>query len=137
MEKNGNNFIIKISSNEACKLSSYLINKKIGTDLETRYENAIQIKKVLMNSSEQKLWNLMLKNSLILVSVDSFLALTNRYSPIRQRICIMLAILEAHPDYFSSFYNKKLSYFDHFRMLFLLMTSPFKILIGILIVNLY
>ncbi len=137
MDKGEDKFLVKISSNEARKLACYLISKLIGAEEIERYEMAVQIKQVSMNLSEQKIWSLMLNYSIVLASVDSCLALTNRNSPIRQRICIMLAILEAHPDYFSSFYKKRLRFLDHLNLLFSLFASPFKIMLGILIIKLF
>jgi len=128
---------IKIPSNEAIKLASYLVGKPIGHEVTIRYEMAVQIKQVSLNSHEQRVWNLMLSYSLILTSVDSYLALTDRNCPIRKRICIMLAILEAHPNYISSFYFKRPQFIDHMNLLFSLFTTPFKVVLGILIIKLY
>lgn len=137
MDKGEDKYLVKISSNESHKLACYLISKIIGAEEIERYEMAVQIKQVSMNQSEQKIWSLMLKYSIVLASVDSCLALTDRNSPIRQRICIMLAILEAHPNYFSSFYKNRLHFLDHLNLLFSLFASPFKIILGILIIKLF
>lgn len=134
MDKGEDKILVKISSHDANKLSWYLIGKQVGAEVIDRYEMAVQIKQLSMNLSEQKIWSLMLNYNIVLASVDSCLALSNRHSPIRQRIFIMLAILEAHPDYFYSFYKKKLRFLDHFNLFFLLFTSPFKIMLGILII---
>jgi len=128
--------LLDIHPDEAHKLAFYLVSKSIDNEMINKYKMAVQIKQVSINPDEKKIWHLMLNYSLILASVDSCMALINRHSPIRQRICIMLAILEAHPAHITSFYKKKLHFIDHLNLLFHLVISPFKIMLGLLIIKL-
>lgn len=124
-----------LAENEASILAAYLISKRIGKEEIARYERAIEIKKIFLSSSEQRLWNLMLRHRSILASVDSGLALINSNSPLRQRIAMMLAILEAHPDHISSFYIQRPDIFTHISLLLTLFMAPFKAILGIIIIK--
>jgi len=101
----------KITEREPQTLSKYLVGKECSSEMAQRYTNAVNKINAGLSTSDQSRWNRMLSNVFYLKMVDSGLAVTNPQSPLRKRIFIMLAILEASPDFTESFLPQKRSIF--------------------------
>lgn len=122
---------------EASKIAIYLIGKECGCILAERYKSAIEIQQVILNDKEQKLWNLALKGTFWMASIDSGLALINPKSQIRKKIFIMLAILETTVDFHTFFIPEKMSKFKTILLLGLNgIKAIFHAIIGLFIVKL-
>jgi len=82
---------------EAEVIARYLIGISPTAEEKQRYGQAAAECGLRMNESEAALWARMMNHPSLIAPIDSALALRNPLSPIRQRIFIMLAILEATP----------------------------------------
>ena len=102
---------IKIADGEAKILSKYLVGKECSEEIIQRYQEAANKLNAGLNDTEQKTWNKMLSSSFYLKLIDSGLAISNPQSALRKRIFIMLAILEASPDFTASFLPQEKSIF--------------------------
>ena len=102
---------ISITDREAHILSKYLVGKGCSSDMAYRYAGAVNKLNASLSAEEQVRWDKMMSNSFYLKMVDSGLAITNPQSALRKRIFIMLAILEASPDFTESFLPQKRSVF--------------------------
>ena len=100
---------ITIGDREAQILSKYLVGRECSTEIANRYAEAVNKLSAGHSASEQTTWQKMLSNSFYLKMVDSGLAISNPQSTLRKRIFIMLAILEASPDFMESFLPQKRS----------------------------
>ena len=102
---------ITIADREAQILSRYLVGRECSTEMANRYAEAVIKLSAGHSASEQTTWQSMLTNSYYLKMVDSGLAISNPQSALRKRIFIMLAILEASPDFTESFLPQERSVF--------------------------
>jgi hypothetical protein len=82
---------------EADTLGRYLIGCFPTDEERLRYATAIAKTGLPMNAREELLWNRMMDHPAIIPSVDAALALKDPLNPLRHRIFVMLAILEAGP----------------------------------------
>ena len=65
-----------------------------------RFEDAVRLKvPVLEVPRDRALWRLMTRGPGWVRLVDAGLAFADPYSPVRHRVCLMLAILEASPHH--------------------------------------
>lgn len=102
---------IKIADHEAQILSKYLVGKECPSEIADRYLEAVNKLNAVFNDKEQKTWSKMLISPFYLKLIDSGLAISNPQSALRKRIFIMLAILEASPDFTESFLPQERSIF--------------------------
>jgi hypothetical protein len=89
---------VQMSKDDAQRLARYLLDEDALPDEIERYIRAIDAGEASLTSACQRhLWKLAMRSKLWLGLVDAGLALTEPYSPIRHRLCLMLAVLEASP----------------------------------------
>lgn len=128
-------FIVK---NEAKILSHYLIGSCIEDKEASLYSQALTQKNLVFEPYEERLWRLMLKNTLLISSIDAGLAILKPNCVIRERICVMLAILETHPAFFNLFImDKRASLREWIELLSSMALTPFRAFIGIVIIKFY
>ena len=83
---------------EAHRLARHLIGEDPLPEEVQRYLRAIEVRgATLERPRDARLWQLMMRRPWLIGVVDAGLALTDADSPIRQRLCLMLAVLEASP----------------------------------------
>jgi hypothetical protein len=83
---------------EARTLARYLIGEDPRPAEAGRYALAIEaVALPLERERDRRLWALAMRSRTALGLVDAGLALVDPYSPVRQRVCLMLAVLEASP----------------------------------------
>jgi hypothetical protein len=92
---------------EAEILSQYLIGQLPAEKEKMLYADAMQKLDISFSHAEEKQWRFLMKNKLLIPFIDSALAVKNPSSSIRRKIFIMLAILEASPNYTEYFLPKK------------------------------
>ena len=90
---------IQIREGEAQALSRYLVGKDCPDEIRERYAEAVSKLNSTLSGPEQKTWDKMISSRFYLKLLDSGLAIVNPQSNIRKRIFIMLALLEASPDF--------------------------------------
>ncbi|OGF23068.1 MAG: hypothetical protein A2V63_09400 [Candidatus Eisenbacteria bacterium RBG_19FT_COMBO_70_11] len=83
---------------EAALLARYLVGETPRPQEAERYREAVRLRGVeLARARDRRLWDLMMRRPAMIGVVDAGLALTDPHSPVRHRIYLMLAILEASP----------------------------------------
>ena len=83
---------------EARVLARYLIGEDPRPEEAGRYALAVEAAGVpLERERDRRLWALAMRSTSALGLVDAGLALIDPHSPVRQRVCLMLAVLEASP----------------------------------------
>ena len=129
---------IVIVENEAQILSNYLVDTSVDKKEEGLYLRVVIEKKLSLSDKEERLWRLMLKSKVLLSSIDAGLAILNPNSAIRERICIMLAIVETHPAFFNLFIaNHKSTIPEWSQLLCTMALTPVKAIFGITIIKFY
>jgi hypothetical protein len=127
---------LKIEDKEAQVLSKYLVGEECPTEIAVRYEEAVNKLNAVLSRQEQQIWDRMLSSRLYLKLIDSGLAITSPQSALRKRIFIMLAILEASPEYTLYFLPQKRSVFYIIPLGFKAALSAVYLLAGTLLVKL-
>ncbi len=85
-------------------IARHLIGEEPTSDEVARWVHALEIAAApLERARDQRFWMLATRSQLTLGLVDAGLALTDPHSPVRQRIGLMLAILEASPAHVTRF----------------------------------
>ena len=83
---------------EARILARYLIGEEPRPEEAGHYALAIEsVALPLERERDRRLWALAMRSTTAIGLVDAGLALVDPYSPVRQRVCLMLAVLEASP----------------------------------------
>lgn len=81
-------------------LSRALVGEDPAPGEAARFEEAVRLRAPeLPTPRDQALWRLALRGPGWANLVDAGLALADPYSPVRHRVCLMLAILEASPHH--------------------------------------
>jgi len=91
-------------------LSRYLIRISPAESIRTSYHLALQKIPISFSDSENALWLKCLHNNWLLPYIDSYLACKYPSHPIRKKIFLMLALLEAHPEYTGFFLPARSTY---------------------------
>lgn len=84
----------------------YLTGKQAEEKVILEYTLGITNKKLMFNEAEEKVWKIVLKYPIILGIIDGGLFYVDKFSVIRKRIYLMLAILETRPLYYDCFFSK-------------------------------
>ena len=126
---------IKTVTNEAQILSGYLIGEKCPDEVVAHYTEAINKHNAILSNTDYSRWKKMMSSKFYLKLVDSGLAVTNSQSPLRKRIFIMLAILEASPDFTKYFLPQERSIFYLIPLGLRAMLSAAYMVLGILTVK--
>lgn len=93
---------------QAQAFTHYLLKRPATTQALGLYEQAIN-NKVSIDKADHKLLAYIEKHPWSLGVIDAGLPYLKPYSEVRRRLYIMLAILEASPDYFDAFLPQKRS----------------------------
>lgn len=120
---------------EATRIADYLIGEGITDKEVTLYEKAATQLGDDMNGKECRVWKQMLQYSFIMGVYDAGLAILQPQSPLRRRIFIMLAILEANPKYTSYFLSTSYPKWHLLKLPFVGGWGVLKVLWGILLVK--
>jgi hypothetical protein len=79
-------------------VARHLIGEEPTADEAARWARALEVAALpLERERDRRLWALAMRGPGWLGLVDAGLALADPHSPVRQRVCLMLAILEASP----------------------------------------
>ncbi len=83
---------------EGALLALHLIGEPARPEEIERWRRAIEVRGVtLERERDRRLWALMLRAPWLIGVVDAGLALADPHSPVRHRLYLMLAVLEASP----------------------------------------
>ena len=85
----------------------YLVNQPAIPEAIQLYTAALTHHAIDLTNRQKKIWQFCLRNTWALPPVDAALAFDEKYSPVRKKIYIMLAILETQPAYNDHFLPRK------------------------------
>jgi len=120
---------------EADCLARYLVGRPAGTPEKQAYAEAMGKIDIVLTPQEAALWPKMLRSKFWLAGVDGGLALLQPTSPLRRKIFVMLAILEASPAYTAYFLSRDFSPFYLLKVGWAAVRGGARGLIGILLVK--
>ncbi|HUR11454.1 MAG TPA: hypothetical protein VM012_08795 [Flavitalea sp.] len=115
---------------EACVLSRYLGRKNPDAQSTRLYVDAVEKIAIPLSGDQKRIWEKCLSHSWLLPSIDAALAWNEPYNPIRNRIFIMLSILETRPDFTHLFLPVRRSPFYLFSITGRLIAAFMKLIIG-------
>ncbi len=82
----------------------HLIGEDPTAEEAARWLHAVELAAApLEHERDRRLWALATRSGPALGLVDAGLALADPHSPVRQRVCLMLAVLEASPEHVGRF----------------------------------
>jgi hypothetical protein len=119
---------------EAVILVRYLVNQPALPEAIHLYTEALAHHIIDLTKRQQKIWQFCLRNSWALPLVDAALAFGEKYSPVRKKIYIMLAILETQPAYNDHFLPHKRSSFFPVFVFFRLLIAGWRCIAGKVII---
>ncbi|MGZ4048082.1 MAG: hypothetical protein ACXVPU_12025 [Bacteroidia bacterium] len=120
---------------EAEQITNYLLSVPVQENEKNNYADAMQKLNIQFSEYENALWESMLKSKWRMASIDAGLALKEPNNNVRRKLFIMLAILEASPNYTSYFLSEKYSFFYMFKLISVGIRAVWRAMIGILIVK--
>ncbi len=121
---------------EASLLGSYLLGKQPSSFAIDLYLEAMQRNSITLTMDEEKLLEFILNNPWSIGMVDGALALLKPQSAIRRKLFVMLAILEACPEYCKLFFPTNTSIFFLVYLFYVGCRAVFKSALGVIIVKL-
>jgi nucleoside-diphosphate-sugar epimerase len=92
---------------EASFITRYILGVPCNQELKVRYAQAIERLKIELDLEERRLWRMVDRYPSLLRIIDGGLAFLKPHGGIRRKIYMMLAILEASPEYADEFLPKK------------------------------
>jgi hypothetical protein len=86
------------ADDEARRIARHLVGEDPTPEEAARWAHALEVAALpLEHERDRRLWALVRRSPAWLGIVDAGLALVDPWSPVRQRLCLMLAVLEASP----------------------------------------
>lgn len=98
-------------SDEADLIVQYLISTCPSDRVKARYEDAMHTLNVELDAVDRRLWKIVTRFPFTFRIIDGGLAIVRPTSSIRRKVYIMLAILEASPEYCEYFLPKEMGPF--------------------------
>ena len=123
-------------TSEAILLGRYLLSASPKQFVIERYCEAVVKKKPAFGNDDIKLWTFLKKNTWAIGIIDAGLAIIKPQCGIRNKILLMLAIIEATPDYSHLFLPKNRSFFYFLTIVFVGFRSVVKAVIGCVVITL-
>ncbi len=93
---------------EADQIAFHVVGRRAGEREKVLYSQAMGILKPSLNERETVLWESMLRSRLRMAWADAGLALVRPSSVLRRKLLVMVAILEASPDFADQFLPRRL-----------------------------
>lgn len=121
---------------EALVLGRYLVSATISETLINRYKLGLQHSAIQADKTTP-LVATFIKHPMLLPFFDAGLALTLPNSFLRKRIFLMLAILEATPDYAHLFLEKKQGFLGFIKFMLFGFRAVYRAVIGIVLLKFY
>ena len=120
---------------EAMIIGSYLLSHKPEDILIERYIKSNTARQLEFEHDDISLWSFIEKYPHTIGLVDSGLALSNPDSVIRQKIILMLAIIEATPENSKNFIPQKRNLFYLVVIMITALKSTIKGMFGLLLIK--
>ncbi|MDY8138644.1 hypothetical protein [Aquimarina sp. 2201CG5-10] len=120
---------------EANHITNYLVSESLLEDETDNYINAMKQLNLDLNPYESLLWKNMLRSKWRMACIDAGLALKDPGNIVRRKIFIMLAILEASPNYTKHFLSKDFSVFYLIKIAWIGFRSIVRAIVGIIMIK--
>ena len=120
---------------EADRMALYLVGKPAGEREKRIYADAMQKLGQELSPAEAALWRSMLASGRRMAWADSGLALVRPSSPLRRRLLVMLAILEASPDFADCFLPRRFPAGRALAVAAAAVRGAFRVAVGVLVVR--
>ena len=88
-----------------------------------------------MSEDDEKLWDFMMAHPSFIALIDGGFGVISPLSPIRQKIFVMLAVLEADPYYSSKFLSPKQSIVNFYHVAAATVKAMLKAVIGVIFIK--
>jgi len=121
---------------EADRIALYLVGEHAGQREKRIYAEAMEKLRLCPNASETALWDSMLASTRRMAWADAGLALLRPDNKLRQKLFIMLAILETSPDYARYFLSRPVPPRLHLSLVGAGIRSVFRGIAGVIMVKL-
>lgn len=117
-------------------LARALVDEEPGDEEAARFEEAVRLRAPdLPAGRDRALWRLVLRGPGWARVVDAGLAITDPYSPVRHRMCLMLAILEASPRHVRHFLPAPWTWTTPLELVLAGVAGAFRALAGLALVG--
>jgi hypothetical protein len=120
---------------EAERFAWYLIGRSADRQTRELYDKATKTRARSTNPRDTRILAFAEANPWSLASLDGALALTNPQAPLRQRLLLTAAILEARPTYCDAFFTKDRSPFYLLFIAFVLARAAARAAFGLLLLR--
>ena len=124
-------------SKEARIFARYLTGIRVNDASAFLYQKAIEARDLVCERRDKKLENFVLRFPFWIGFIDAALALTDKQSVLRKKIFVMLAVLEASPEYTKYFLAKKGSFFTMIRICAVGTMSVYRFIFGFFLIRLF
>lgn len=124
-------------SKEAKVFAKYLAGVKINEATALLYTKAIEARGLICEGRDKKLETFVLKYPFWIGFVDAALALTDKQSVFRKKIFVMLAVMEARPEYTDFFLAEKGSIFTIIKICAVGTRSVYRFIFGYFLIKLF
>ena len=104
-------------------IALYLTGKKPEKEILLRYLSALEKKNMNRSTVNDKISNFILKYPSTIAIIDAGLATTNKNHPLRQKILIMTAIIEASDVYTKLFFVEEFSFISRIKLISIVVKS--------------
>jgi len=119
-------------------LALALVREEPTGEESARFEDAVRVQAPeLVSPRDRALWKTALRGPGWTRLVDAGLAFADPYSPVRHRICLMLAILEASPHHARRFLPARWSLATPFEVGVAGTLGVLRVMVGLLMVRSY
>ena len=126
------------SEQEECRMIvRYLIRTEPTAQLCNAYHTALTKTQFEFGDDEKKIWLICMRHPWMLKYIDAYLAYKRPYHSVRQRIYLVLGLLETQPEY-SKYFLPATSSLARLPVVFLrLINAYLKIIVGQMLVSKY
>ena len=125
-----------IHQGEPGRIAEYLIGEPPTDKEELLYRRAVESLGASFDSRQEKVWRSMLNSRFSMSVFDAGLALTDPSNTIRQRIFVMLSILEASPGHTGHFLPEPFGARRFASILIRMTGSALRSVVGLILVTL-
>jgi hypothetical protein len=120
---------------EADQIALHVVGRSAGEREKALYSQAMGLLKPGMTEREKALWESMLRSRRRMAWADAGLALVRPSSVLRRKLLVMVAILEASPDYADQFLPRRCPPREALPVAAAVIRGAFRGMAGVLVVK--
>ena len=120
----------------AIAIARHLIGEPPSPDEIARWRQAVEVRDArLSRERDRRLWAWIRRAAWLTGPIDAGLALTDPHSPVRERLYLMLAILEASPAHTRSFLPRETGRLALLALMPRMVAAAFRSALGVMLVG--